>query len=128
MQSNNQANQSRYRHSEVGIIPVDWEVVSLSSVSKEHMQNGLFFKPSLKGTGVKLINVGDLYSHVPINLDALELFDATDKECERFKVEDGDLFFTRSSIVASGIAHCNIYRSPNPESTVFDSHVIRVDV
>ncbi len=115
-----------YKQTEVGVIPKDWEVASLSSVSGERMQNGLFFKPSLKGSGVKLINVGDLYASVPIDSDALELFDATDKERERFKVEDGDLLFTRSSVVPSGIAHCNIYRSPKPESVVFDSHVIRL--
>jgi type I restriction enzyme S subunit len=115
-----------YKQTEVGVIPESWEVASLSSLSKEPMQNGLFFKPSLKGSGVKLINVGDLYARVPINSDDLELFEATDEERERFKVEDGDLFFTRSSIVASGIAHCNIYRSSKPESAVFDSHVIRL--
>ena len=75
---------------------------------------------------MKLINVGDLYAHTPIDSDTLELFGATDKERENFGVEDGDLFFTRSSIVPSGIAHCNIYRSQEHESVVFDSHVIRV--
>ena len=115
-----------YKQTEVGAIPEEWKVANLSSVSKEPMQNGLFFKPSLKGRGVKLINVGDLYTRVPINSGALELFDATDEEREGFNVDDGDLFFTRSSVVASGIAHCNIYRSSKPESVVFDSHVIRL--
>lgn len=116
----------RYKQTEVGTIPEAWEIASLSSVSKRHLQNGLFFQPSLKGSGVKIINVGDLYAGVPIDSDSLELFNATNEERERFKVEDGDLFFTRSSVVASGIAHCNIYRSRKPESVVFDSHVIRL--
>lgn len=115
-----------YKQTEVGVIPEDWEVTCLYSLTKGPMQNGLFFKPSLKGSGVKLINVGDLYGRIPIASDALELFDATDKERERFKVRDGDLFFTRSSVVPSGIAQCNYYCSPKPESVVFDSHVIRL--
>jgi type I restriction enzyme S subunit len=115
-----------YKQTEVGLIPEDWDLASLSSILKEPMQNGLFFKPSLKGSGVKLINVGDLYTRVPIDSGALELFAATNDEREKFKVDDGDLFFTRSSVVASGIAHCNIYRSLKPESVVFDSHVIRI--
>ncbi|WP_235112483.1 restriction endonuclease subunit S [Acaryochloris sp. 'Moss Beach'] len=90
------------------------------------MQNGVFYKPSLKGSGVRLINVGDLYKQTPISLESLELFNATDDEKERFKVKKGDLFFTRSSIVPSGIAHCNIYLSSHDEAVVFDSHVIRV--
>ena len=115
-----------YKQTEFGVIPQDWEVVDLFHISKVPMQNGVFFQPSLKGSGVKLINVGDLYARVPIDSDALELFDATNAERERFKVENGDLFFTRSSVVASGIAHCNIYDSSKEESVVFDSHVIRL--
>lgn len=114
-----------YKQTETDEIPDDWSLSTLSMLS-ESIQNGVFYKPSLKGVGVKLINVGDLYNAAPIDADALELFDATEKECERFKVEDGDLFFTRSSVVPSGIAHCNIYIAPKHESVVFDSHVIRL--
>jgi type I restriction enzyme S subunit len=115
-----------YKLTEAGVIPEDWEVATLSSLSKESMQNGVFYKPALKGTGVKLINVADLYARTPIDPDALELFNATEEECERFKVEDGDLFFTRSSVVPSGIAYCNVYSARDPGPVVFDSHVIRV--
>ena len=114
-----------YKQTEVGVIPEDWDLASLRSVAKTAMQNGLFFKPALKGAGVKLINVGDLFVQFPIDSESLELFGATGKEIERFGVESGDLFFTRSSIVPSGIAHCNIYISSHPEAVVFDSHVIR---
>jgi type I restriction enzyme S subunit len=113
-----------YKQTEVGNIPNDWEVVNLSSLTKG-LQNGVFFQPSRKGLGVKLINVGNLYTHIPIDFENLELFDATYDEITRFKVDSGDLFFTRSSVVPSGIAHCNIYLSPNQEAVVFDSHVIR---
>lgn len=115
-----------YKQTDVGMIPEDWDITNLASVCSEPMQNGVFYKPSHKGVGVKLINVGDLYKRTPIDTDSLELFDADENEKERFKVEDGDLFFTRSSVVPSGIAHCNIYKSNRSESVVFDSHVIRV--
>ncbi len=118
--------KSGYKTTKVGVIPDNWNISTLSALSREPMQNGVFFKPSLKGSGVRLINVGDLYNSAPIDSDTLELFDATEKERERFKVEDGDLFFTRSSVVPSGIAHCNIYRAPRREAVVFDSHVIRM--
>jgi len=108
------------------MIPEDWEVGTLTSVSQESMQNGVFFEPARKGKGIRLINVGDLYTNVPINIDSLELFDATQTECERFRVADGDIFFTRSSVVPSGIAQCNIYRNNRDEPAVFDSHVIRL--
>ena len=115
-----------YKRTEVGLIPEDWNVSNLETISADPMQNGLFFQPARKGQGVRIINVGDLYTRAPIDSASLNLFDATNYEKERFKVEDGDLFFTRSSIVPSGIAQCNIYKKNEPEIVVFDSHVIRV--
>ena len=115
-----------YKQTEVGVIPKGWEITNLASVCCDSMQNGVFYQPSRKGYGVKLINVGDLYKQTPIDSDSLELFDANEDEKERFRVKNGDLFFTRSSVVPSGIAQCNIYNSSQPESVVFDSHIIRV--
>lgn len=115
-----------YKQTEVGVIPEDWEITTLNAICSVPMQNGVFYKPSNKGKGVKLVNVGDLYKTTPINVQNLELFDATEDEKKRFKVEDGDLFFTRSSIVPCGIAHCNVYKEIHLENMVFDSHVIRV--
>jgi type I restriction enzyme S subunit len=116
--------QSGFRQTEIGMIPIDWGASNLSSISKQPMQNGVFPEPSRKGSGIRVINVGDLYGRVPIDPESLELFGATEMERARFRVEDGDLFFTRSSLVPSGIAHCNIYSSSEP--AVFDSHVIRL--
>ncbi len=115
-----------YKQTEVGVIPEDWEVKNLSAVCSEPIQNGIFFEPSRKGKGIKLINVGDLYIRSPISTDSLQLFDANESERLRFRVVSGDLFFTRSSIVPSGIAHCNIYVSEETEPVVFDSHIIRL--
>jgi len=117
-----------YKQTEVGEIPEDWDIQELQSVLLEPMQNGLFYEPSRKGLGVKLINVGDLYTGAPIKNEKLELFDATISEKKVFKVYSGDLFFTRSSVVPSGIAYCNLYNSNKDEDVVFDSHLIRARV
>ncbi len=103
----------------------DWSEVELVTLSDGGMQNGVFYEVVRKGNGIPIINVGDLYSQVPITTDGLELFEATDDEIQRFAVNDGDLFFTRSSVVPSGIAFCNWYNKTNSMSVVFDSHVIR---
>jgi type I restriction enzyme S subunit len=114
-----------YKLTEVGIIPSDWDVSNIEHISLVPMQNGLFYEPKRKGKGIPLINVGDMYVAAPIDVTSLALFDATHNEIKSFKVQRGDLFFTRSSIVPSGIAYCNIFYE---ESTVavFDSHLIRV--
>ncbi|EJR5449786.1 restriction endonuclease subunit S [Vibrio cholerae] len=114
-----------YKLSELGFIPEDWSVSTVKDISAIPMQNGLFYEPKRKGKGVPLINVGDMYKSAPVNVESLELFDANINEIKIFKAAVGDLFFTRSSVVPSGIAFCNIYNSKQ-ENVVFDSHLIRV--
>lgn len=114
-----------YKQTEVGMIPEDWSVSTVHNVSLVPMQNGLFYEPQRKGEGVPIINVGDMYASAPIDVSSLDLFDATNSEIKVFKVQKGDLFFTRSSIVPSGIAYCNTFKEENTVA-VFDSHLIRV--
>ncbi|MEZ8077111.1 restriction endonuclease subunit S [Vibrio sp. FF112] len=113
--------------SELGEIPEDWDVSTIDNISLLPMQNGLFYEPVRKGKGIPLINVSDMYTSAPIDVDSLELFDATEPEIKTFNVIEGDLFFTRSSIVPSGIAYCNVY-SLASRVAVFDSHLIKVRV
>ena len=105
--------------------PKDWRIVFLSELSIEGFQNGLFYEITRKSKGIPIINVGDLYKSSPITSDKLELFNATAEEIKRYQVFNGDLFFTRSSIVPSGIAFCNWYRCSEKKAVVFDSHVVR---
>lgn len=104
--------------------PEDWNKKTLSELSDGGFQNGLFFEVDRKNRGIPIINVGDLYGDVPIS-KRLALFDATLEEIESFRVKSGDVFFTRSSIVPSGIAMCNVYLSEEENPVVFDSHVIK---
>ena len=113
--------------SELGEIPEDWDVSTIADISLVPMQNGLFYEPARKGKGVPLINVSDMYTSAPISVESLELFNASKTELKAFKVNEGDLFFTRSSIVPSGIAFCNVLPKSDKE-VVFDSHLIRVRV
>lgn len=102
-----------------------WTEVDLISLSDGGMQNGVFYEVARKGSGIPLINVSDMYRQSPIMRENLDLFDATEDEIERFAVNDGDLFFTRSSVVPRGIAFCNWFSSSIDTPVVFDSHVIR---
>lgn len=115
-----------YKQTEVGVIPEDWRISGIADVSLVPMQNGLFYEPSRKGTGIPLVNVGDMYKAAPIPIGELELFDANESEKRTYRVQGGDLFFTRSSVVASGIAYCNFLEECGALNIVFDSHLIRV--
>lgn len=125
--THNHAIPEGYKHTEIGVIPEDWVVSTIQDISLVPMQNGLFYEPSRKGKGIPLVNVSDMYTAAPISVDSLELFNATVAEIKSFQVVEGDLFFTRSSIVPSGIAFCNVYNETKTVA-VFDSHLIRVRV
>jgi type I restriction enzyme S subunit len=105
-----------------------WREDRLSSIAAIPPQNGVFNEVIRKGYGSKLINVKDLYVEGPVTSDQLESFGATKGEINRFGVEDGDLFFTRSSLTPDGIAHCNLFKKTSAEEVVFDCHIIRVRI
>lgn len=117
-----------YKKTDVGIIPIDWDICTLSEFFDKGFQNGVFYEVGRKGKGVPIVNVSDLYGGIPIKEFSLEKFDATVDEISRFLVCKGDLFFTRSSIVPSGIAMCNVYDGETEHNVVFDSHVIKLSI
>ena len=118
------ATQTGYKASELGMIPQDWEISTIKDVILGTMQNGLFYEPSRKKGGTLFINVGDMYLSSPIKTDLLATFQANEQEIKKFRVYNGDLLFTRSSIVPEGIAFCNFYASE--QIALFDSHLIKI--
>jgi len=115
-----------YKESPLGWIPKEWEVRPFHSVLAGNLQNGYFKKPELVGTGYKLVNVSELYQPFGIDTDQpnVERVAATSTDFYKFGVQEGDLFFTRSSLVLSGIAQCNTVLKLI-EPTLFECHVIR---
>lgn len=94
-------------------------------LSIDGINNGVFNDPHKVGKGYKLINVIDLYQEPHINIEKLKRLNLTKEEFEKFKVEQGDIFFTRSSLKLKGIAHCNININSD-EELVYDCHLMRV--
>ena len=102
----------------------DWEKKILLNLSDYSLSNGVFNDPKKVGKGYKLVNVSDMYIESVINEDNLSLIEINRGEFLKNKVENGDIFFTRSSLVKSGIAHSNIYLGHSNDIT-FDGHLIR---
>ena len=114
-----------YKQSPVGLVPEDWDCEPLVRLTLMPIQNGIFNDPQKKGQGCKLVNVVDLFGAVPVDTTNLERLNASSSEVEKFGITHGDIFFTRSSLVSDGIAHCNIYSKEDSEPIVFDCHIIR---
>lgn len=102
-----------------------WLCKNLLSLSKNGFSNGVFNDPAKVGTGYKLINVKDMYTDGSIHDESLTLVAIDKKEFQRNKVEYGDIFFTRSSLVKEGIAYSNIYLGQGDDIT-YDGHLIRM--
>ena len=69
----------------------------------------------------ELVELLNKYAYEYYSLDNPSV---TDKEYELNKVNNEDLFFTRSSLKLEGIAHCNIYYG-NAHNIIFECHVMR---
>ena len=103
----------------------EWVNYFLVDIASEKLSNGVFNDPDKVGHGFKLINVIDMYVDPYIDETKLSLLDISDAEFAKNKVLNGDIFFTRSSLVKEGIAQSSIYLG-NAEDVTFDGHLIRL--
>ncbi|EWH04387.1 restriction endonuclease [Pseudoalteromonas lipolytica SCSIO 04301] len=103
----------------------EWDHKKLQDLTEAGFSNGVFNDPQKVGKGYRLINVKDMYSGDSINIENLSLLDLDEKEFKKNKVEYGDIFFTRSSLVKEGIAYSNVNLSDRNDIT-FDGHLIRM--
>lgn len=83
-------------------------------------------RPSrVRGDGFKMVNMGELFANAQIGEIPMERVPMNDRELENSCLEQGDLLFARQSLVLEGAGQCS-YVSSVPESTTFESHLIRV--
>lgn len=103
----------------------DWCENTLLNLSENGFTNGVFNDPNKTGRGYKLVNVLDMYIDSTIDEKRLSLVELSEDEFKKNKVEHGEIFFTRSSLVKEGIACSNVYLG-NSRDITFDGHLIRM--
>lgn len=103
----------------------DWEEKRLIELSINGFSNGAFNDPKKVGSGYRIINVKDMYVNGTISIDNLERVALDEKEFSKNRVEYGDIFFTRSSLVKEGIAYSNVNLT-DEECLTYDGHLIRM--
>lgn len=91
------------------------------------IRNGLTKPKAIRGSGVKMIGMGELFAYDRIGPIEMDRVPVTDAELENSEVLAGDLLFARQSLVASGAGKCS-YVTEVSEPTVFESHLIRARV
>ena len=104
----------------------EWINYKIFNLAKDKtLNNGVFNDQNKVGKGYKLINVLDMYIQRDIDESRLSLLDLDKKEFENNKVNYGDIFFTRSSLVKEGIAFSNVYLGVSDDIT-YDGNLIKL--
>lgn len=109
----------------LGQIPAHWEIMKLKYLVEGGLINGLFKKKEFFGSGVKLVNVFDVYrKDFLIDHTSLDLVEADQVEQSKYAVRSGDIFFVRSSLKLEGVGR-SVCALDIGEPTVFECHVVR---
>ena len=101
--------------------------VQFEEVLKEPIRNGLTKPKAIRGSGVKMISMGEIFAHNRISKIAMDRVPVTDKEFSNCSIKAGDLLFARQSLVLDGAGKCSIVTEAT-EDTVFESHLIRARI
>ena len=102
-----------------------YEKIRFGDLYAVDSRNGLSKPSKVRGSGYKMINMGELFANDRIYDIPMELVPLKDTEKVNAKVEVGDLLFARQSLVLEGAGKCSIVMEVSP-LTVFESHLIRV--
>jgi len=101
-----------------------WEQRELGDLLEKKISNGIMNRESTTETGIKHINVVNMYTPDKIHINDLTWFDGTEKDIEKCDVKYGDVFVTRSSLKVEGIAEPNVLLDYG--RFVFDDHLMQL--
>jgi type I restriction enzyme, S subunit len=102
----------------------EWSAVEFRELFLAPLRNGLTRPKAVRGSGVKMINMGELFANERIGNLPMDRVPVTDKELSVNAVYPGDLLFARQSLVLSGAGKCSLFVD-DKEPVVFESHLIR---
>ena len=101
-----------------------WSMSPFAQLLEEPVKNGIYKTKEFHGSGVKIVNMGELFAHPRLRDAPMRRVRLSESEQRRFGVEKGDLLFARRSLVAEGAGKCCVVLNVN-EPTTFESSIIR---
>ncbi|MDA8417136.1 MAG: restriction endonuclease subunit S [Betaproteobacteria bacterium] len=102
---------------------MSFKSASFGSLFSSPQKNGLTRPKSVRGSGIPMVNMGELFAHSRIHNISMDLVPVGDGEAH-FLLQSEDLLFARQSLVLAGAGQCSIFVG-NQLPTVFESHIIR---
>ena len=112
-----------YKQTNLGPLPNTWEAVRLGDLFV--FKNGLNKAKRFFGSGTPIVNYMDVFKRPGLRTrDLSGRVNLTPEEIRNFKVQKGDVFFTRTSETVEdiGVASVMLYE---PHDTVFSGFVLR---
>ena len=103
-----------------------WEQRKLGEIATEKLSNGVMNNASNEDTGVRHINVVNMYTLDKIHIEDLTFSSYGENILKKCNIEIGDIFLTRSSLKPEGIAEVNVLLDSG--RFVYDDHLIRLKV
>ena len=104
---------------------MSWPEVDFESLFAAPSRNGVYKSKDHHGSGVPIVNMGELFAFNRIGNQPMSLIRMSDAEMDKSGLIDGDLLFGRRSLVEEGAGKCSMVYKPAGPLT-FESSIIRV--
>ena len=104
---------------------MSWPEVDFESLFATPSRNGVYKSKDHHGSGVPIVNMGELFAFNRIGNQPMSLIRMSDAEMDKSGLMDGDLLFGRRSLVEEGAGKCSMVYKPAGPLT-FESSIIRV--
>ena len=104
---------------------MSWPEVDFESLFAAPSRNGVYKSKDHHGSGVPIVNMGELFAFNRIGNQPMSLIRMSDAEMDKSGLMDGDLLFGRRSLVEEGAGKCSMVYKPAGPLT-FESSIIRV--
>jgi len=119
------SQQSKFKQTEIGMIPEDWELIKLKNYLKISPRNGVYKGKENQRKGIDIVKMGTLFSSFFIDDQDMEKFGLDQKEKRIFLLEKDDLVFARTSLILEGVGKCAIVDTDSRE-IAFESNTFRI--
>lgn len=88
------------------------------------LKNGMNFSKDAMGHGFHFVNLQNIFGNNVVNVNALGLADATEKQLLEYTLIEGDVLFVRSSVKLEGVGEAALVPE-SLENTTYSGFIIR---
>src|SRR5437016_13766513 len=101
--------KAELKQTALGKLPIDWRTGSLRAILSADIRHGIY-KPrgASDPSGVRLLKMGDVNANPRISDQNMERVSVSPEELEKFRVNEGNLIFARTSMMTGGLGNCSI--------------------